>query len=179
MAQLVKNSACNVGDLGSIPGLGRSPGERQGYPLQYSGLENSVGYIVHGVAKSRTQLSDFHSHPWVSMTNKRLLELEERQQRRSPAIGCHSVAEHWPRKLCLFPVAPGAWNTVTHILFARKVKVVQSRPRLTLCNPMDYTFHGILQARILEWVAFPFYRESSQPKNRTEVSCISGRFFTN
>ena len=55
-----KESACNVGDLGSIPGLGRYPGEGKGYPLQYSGLENSMNYIVHGVAKSRTRLSDFH-----------------------------------------------------------------------------------------------------------------------
>ena len=57
-----KESAHNVGDLGLIPGLGRSPGEGKGYPLQYSGLENSVDYIVHGVAKSQTQLSDFHFH---------------------------------------------------------------------------------------------------------------------
>ena len=49
-------------DLGLIPGLGRSPGEEKGYPLQYSGLENSMGCIVHGVAKSRRQLSDFHFH---------------------------------------------------------------------------------------------------------------------
>ena len=56
-----KESAGNAGDLGSIHGLGRSPGERKGYPLQYSGLENSMGSIVHGVAKSWTQLSDFHS----------------------------------------------------------------------------------------------------------------------
>ena len=40
-----KESACNVGDLGSIPGLGRYPGEGKGYPLQYSGLENSMDYI--------------------------------------------------------------------------------------------------------------------------------------
>ena len=55
-----KEWSCNVGDLGSIPGLGRSPGEGKGYPLQYSGLENSMDCTVHGVAKSRTQLSDFH-----------------------------------------------------------------------------------------------------------------------
>ena len=54
-----KESTCNVGDLGLIPGLGRSPGEGKGYPLQYSGLENSMDYIVHGVAKSWTRLSDF------------------------------------------------------------------------------------------------------------------------
>ena len=57
-----KESACNVGDLGSIPGLGRSPGEGKGCPLQYSGLENSTDCIVRGVAKSQTQLSDFHFH---------------------------------------------------------------------------------------------------------------------
>ena len=56
-----KESACNLGDLGLIPGLGRSPGEGKGYLLQYSGLENSMDCIVHRVAKSRTQLSDFHS----------------------------------------------------------------------------------------------------------------------
>ena len=55
-----KESTCSVGDLASTPGLGRSPGERNGYPLQYSGLENSMDCIVHGVAKSQTQLSDFH-----------------------------------------------------------------------------------------------------------------------
>ena len=49
-----KESACHAGDLGSIPGLGRSPGEGKGYPLQYSGLKNSMEYTVHGVAKSRT-----------------------------------------------------------------------------------------------------------------------------
>ena len=54
-----KESTCNVGDLGSIPGLGRSPGEWNGYPLQYSGLEGSVDCIVHGVAKSRKRLSNF------------------------------------------------------------------------------------------------------------------------
>ena len=55
-----KESACNMGDLGSSPGLGRSPGEGKGYPLQYSGLENSMDSTVHRVTKSRTQLSDFH-----------------------------------------------------------------------------------------------------------------------
>ena len=56
---LRRESACNAGDLGSIPGSGRSLGEGQGYPLQYSGLENSTDCIVLGVAKSRTRLSDF------------------------------------------------------------------------------------------------------------------------
>ena len=55
-----KESACNVGDLGSIPGLGRSPGEGKGYPLQNPGLENSMDCIVHVAAKSQTPLSNFH-----------------------------------------------------------------------------------------------------------------------
>ena len=55
-----KESACNAGDLGSIPGLGRSAGEGKGYPLQYSGLENSMDRVVHWVTKRHTHLSDFH-----------------------------------------------------------------------------------------------------------------------
>ena len=55
-----KESARSVGDLGSIPGLGRSPGEGAGYSLQHSSLENSVNCVVHGVAESRTRLSDSH-----------------------------------------------------------------------------------------------------------------------
>ena len=59
-----KESTCNTGDPGSIPGLGRSPGKGKGYPLQYSGLENSMDFIVYGVTRSRTQLSDFHFTGW-------------------------------------------------------------------------------------------------------------------
>ena len=54
VAQLVKNPPRNVEDLASIPGSGRSPGERKGYPLQYSGLENVMDHIVHGLTKSQT-----------------------------------------------------------------------------------------------------------------------------
>ena len=58
-----KESACTVGDLGSIPGLGRFPGDGKDYPFQYSDLENCMDYIVHGVTKSRTRLSNFHFKP--------------------------------------------------------------------------------------------------------------------
>ena len=58
-------STCSAGDLGSIPGLGRSPGEGKGYPLQYSGLENSMDCVVHWVTQSQTQLSDFHLNFYV------------------------------------------------------------------------------------------------------------------
>ena len=57
-----KESACSEGDLGSTPGLGRSPGGGKGYPLQDSGLENPMDCTAHGVAKSQTRLSDFHFH---------------------------------------------------------------------------------------------------------------------
>ena len=62
------------------------------------------------------------------------------------------------------------------MLYVNWVKVTQSCP--TLCDPIDYMVHGILQARILEWVAFPFSRGSSQPRDRIQVSRIAGRFFT-
>ena len=62
-----KASACNVGDLGSIPGLGRCPGEGNCYPLQYPDLENSMDCIVDGVAKSRIGLSDFHFQVMISI----------------------------------------------------------------------------------------------------------------
>ena len=69
----------------------------------------------------------------------------------------------WHSRLFCPPLSPG------------EVKVAQSCP--TLCDPMDYTVHGILHARILEWVAFPFSRGSSQPRDWTWVSRTAGRFF--
>ena len=57
-----------------------------------------------------------------------------------------------------------------------KVNIAQSCP--TLCDPMDYVVHGILQARVLEWVAVPFSRRSFQPRDRIQVSYIAGWFFT-
>ena len=69
-----KESACNVGDLGLIPGLGRSPGEGNSDPLQYSGLENSMDRgvwqaTIHGVAKNGTQLSHTHTHTYTHSTS--------------------------------------------------------------------------------------------------------------
>ena len=57
-----KESTCNAGDLGLIPGLGRSPGDGKGYPVQFSGLENPMECIVCWAAKSQAWLSDFHFH---------------------------------------------------------------------------------------------------------------------
>ena len=100
-------------------------------------------------------------------------------------MGCHALLQeifstqestlhllgllHW--QACSLPLALSG----KHISW--KVKVAQSCP--TLCNPMDCTVLGILQARILEWVAFPFSRGSFWPRNQTRVFCIAGRFFTN
>ena len=72
-----------------------------------------------------------------------------------------------------------AWTGPPGISFSglwSEVKVAQSCP--TLCNPMDYTVHGIFHAKILEWVAFPFSRGSSQPRDWTQVSRVAGRLFT-
>ena len=88
----------------------------------------------------------------------------------------------WPRNLVISmfcPLLGGGRHSVpstSSLQTLKWVKVAQSCP--TPCNPMDYATHGILQARILECVAFPFSRGSSQPRDQTQVSHIAGRFFT-
>ena len=76
----------------------------------------------------------------------------------------------------------GEWLASGAVVTHNDVKVLVAQSRLTLWDPMDYSMlsssvHGILQARILEWVAIPFSRESSQPRDCTQVSHIAGRFF--
>ena len=78
----------------------------------------------------------------------------------------------------LIVLAAGEVSNLGSQLLGKGVKVKVAQSCLTLCNPVDYTVHGILQARIQEWVAFPFSRGSSQPRNRTQVSRIAGGFFT-
>ena len=63
-----KESPCNAGDLGLIPGFRRVPGEGKGYPFQYSGLKNSKDCIVHGVTENQTLLSDFHFTHFIQNT---------------------------------------------------------------------------------------------------------------
>ena len=92
-----------------------------------------------------------------------------------------SLNEHWEEKKNVEQNQIVTLNSKLHVedsisIYLVKVKVAQSC--LTLFDPMDYPVHGILQARILEWVAFPFSRGSSQPWDWTQVSCIAGRFFT-
>ena len=74
------------------------------------------------------------------------------------------------------PGAQSGLNKRKLVFHSVKVKVTQLCP--TLCNPIVYTVHEFLQARILEWVAFPFSRGSPQPRDRTQISCIAGRFLT-
>ena len=88
-----KESACNVGDLGSNHGLGRYPGEGKGYPLLISGLENSIDSIAHGVAKSLTRLSDFHFHTkaleWSSLVPGPEAKSSEIMNPTSFTVSCH------------------------------------------------------------------------------------------
>ena len=82
---------------------------------------------------------------------------------------------HWP--LISLIVASQRWESTISINSKwSEMKVTQSCP--TLCNPTDCIVHGILQARILGWVAYSFSRGSSWPRNRTGVSCVAGGFFT-
>ena len=89
-----KESACNVGDLGSIPGLGRSPGEGNGNPLQYSCLENSIDRgtwwaAVHGVTKSWTRLSNSHTHTLTRMPATLTSKGHHREPQSQPTCaGC-------------------------------------------------------------------------------------------
>ena len=73
-------------------------------------------------------------------------------------------------KSCFWKLSPRKWLKVWHWNSLSCVRL--------FCNPMDYTVHGILQGRILEWVAFPFSRGSSKPRDQTQVSYIAGGFFT-
>ena len=74
--------------------------------------------------------------------------------------------------------SPESSKDLIYLLMAVVVVVVKvAQACLTLCNPTDYTGHGILQARILEWVAIPFSRGSAQPRDRTQVFLVAGGFF--
>ena len=102
--------------------------------------------------------------------------LENPRGRRAWWADIYGVTQSRTRLKWLSSSSPGpCW--AGSLLKWSEVKVAQSC--LTLCDSMDYTVHGVLQARILEWVAFPFSGGSSQPRDRTGVSCIAGGFFTN
>ena len=93
-----------------------------------------------------------------------------------PSWNLHSLEKKKINRLIICQVVISPLKKKMEDYKAVKVKVTQSCP--TLCDPMDYIAHGILQARILKWVAVPFSRGSSQPRDRTQVFHIAGGFFT-
>ena len=201
-------NAGEVGDAGSIPRLGRSPGGRNGSSLQCSCLEKPMDReawwaTVCGVAKSQTQLACLHVL-WSTCQNT-VTGWGEPFKVIIVRVFCEGLISAIPSHMVY-----GTWET--RISSQVKLKVTQLDS--TLCNTMDSIVHGILQARILEWVAFPFSRGSSQsrnqttglphyqltqegsprtlewvaypfssrsfwPRNQIRVSCIAGRLFTN
>ena len=120
----------------------------------YSPLGHRVG---HGRAIKQPGKEDLRP-PWTA----------HQEQRRRSVTAVHGGKAGPGSHIWMWQAGPKEGR--------REVKVVQSC--VTLCNPMDYTVHGTLQARILEWIAFPFSRGSSQPRDRAQVSRVAGRFFT-
>ena len=129
---------------------------------------------VHEVTKSRTQLSDFTFTFHFHALEKDMVTHSSVLAWRIPGIGepggLSSMGSHRVRH---------NWSD----LAAERVKVKVPQSCLTLCDPMDCSrpgssIHGILQARTLDWVAVPFSRGFSQPRNRTQVSFVAVRFFT-
>ena len=88
-----KESSCNAGDLGLIPGLGRSPGEGKSYPFQYSGLENFLDCIIHGVTKSHTWLNDFHFQAQKQLKLTGLLTYRTISKYMSVVVMCYIAIE--------------------------------------------------------------------------------------
>ena len=197
-----------MGDLGSIPGLGRSPGEGKIYPLQYSGLENSMDYTGHGVAKSWTRLSDFHTNSYLGIRENPILPLTKSFQLFLTPWTIQTMEfsrpEYWsgqsfsspgdlpnpeikPRLPSLqvnyLPAEPQGKpkNTgVGSLSLLQWIFPTQELNRgLPHCRQILYQLSHKGSPRILEWVAYPFSRGSSQPRNRIGVSCFAGGFFTN
>ena len=118
------------------------------------------GSSLHGILQARVL-------EWVAMPPSR----GSSQLKDSTPISYVSYVSLYRQESSLPLASPGK------PLSGHEVKVAQSCP--THCDPMDYTVHGILQARILKWLAFPFSRGSSRPRDRARVSLIAGRFFIN
>ena len=227
-----KEFACNSGDLGSIPGLGRCPGEGNGYPLQYSGLENSMDCIVHGVPKSGWQLFKIYPSPTCSLfrlciySHQSLLSLNLHSIfidipafsfsswsivfvfLGSVLVGGYTLFFTWGTgrtiqkwggrivtllnnliqrgpcsefEACFLHgwcVRPASWGQCLIPKHNESASVGSLSCVQLFATPPGSSLHGILQARILEWVTIPFSRGSSQPRGQTQVSCIAGRFLT-
>ena len=106
----------------------------------------------------------------IKKKENRTASCEKPNRKRLESGPAHAGVGKLPCRVCVC----GSW--AENGVYICKVKAAQSCP--TLCNTMDYTVHGIFQARMLEWVGFPFSRGSSQPRDQTQVSGIAGGFFT-
>ena len=98
-----------------------------------------------------------------------------------PTDSCSAACGILPDQVlnpCLVDSLPLSHQGSPVYTFLKYVKLKVTQSCLTLCDPVNYIVHGILQVRILEWVAFPFSRGSSQPRNQTQVSGIVSGFFT-
>ena len=165
-----KESTCNAGDLGSIPGFGRFPGEGKGYLLQYSGQQNSMNCIVHVVAKSQTRLSDFH---FTSLL--RFKDWRGRSTGNFLAWWSNSVTWYaFIRTLKIWVFNCVRWKNCAYLIiyhpcptpkfsvfFCCCCSVTKLCP--TLCDPMGCSppgssVHGVLQTGILEWVVISISR---------------------
>ena len=153
---MVKNPPANVGEVGSIPGSGRSPGEGNGNPCQYSCLENSMDRgawraTVHGATKSWTWLKQLNNSINFTLLCCAVLCLVA--QLHLTGVGCHALLQG------IFPTQG-------------------LNPGLLHCRWILYHLSHQGSPRLLEWVAYPFSRGSSWPRNQTGVSCIAGGSFT-
>ena len=188
-----KESTCNVGDLGLIPGLGRSPGEGIGYPLQYSGLENSMYCIAHRVTKSRTWVNDFHFH-YESYSPQSLYDLVfslHKWGNDAPAAAAKSLQSCPTLWDLIDGSSPG--SLVPGIVQARilewiaivfsnawkwkvKVKLLSCvwlfvTPWTAACQaPPGSSVHGIFQAKVLEWGAIAFSNDAPGEKLFDRIS---------
>ena len=131
---------------------------------------------ITAVSRSRPRSSWMEFYLWFSHSRRNAVGKAPTDQKPPQPHHPWWLYELWPLKcLVSFSSMTGSLNLFS-ATWKWKVKVAQLCP--TLWDPMDYTVHGILQARILEWVVFPFSRGSSQPRDQTQVSHIAGGFFT-
>ena len=161
-----------------IPGLGRSPGEGKGSPLQYSGLENSMDCTVNGVSKSQTRLSDFHSltqmsrmQPWKdTYLFSQVGEMKCAVLSRSVVSDSLTVAHQAPLSI---GDSPGKNISVgCHALLQGIFPTQGSDPGLLHCRWILYQLSLQGSPRILEWIAYPFsWIFLTQESNRGLLLC--------
>ena len=165
-----KESIYNVGDLGLIPRLGRSLGEGNGYPLQHSGLENSMDCIAR---QSPLSMGFSRQEYWNGLPCPPPGDLPNLGIKpRFPTLKVDSLPSEPPGKLINTGV--GSLSLLQGIFLTQG-----SNPGLLHCGQILYLLSYQGSPRIPEQAAFHFSRGSSCPRNRTGVSCIASGFFTN